>query len=241
MVYERRKHPSWAVAGRGPDTAAPAAGRRVALRDGLVGLVEAGQCVHYLPASSGLVSSHGAARGAVRPTHAMQEASLTWTDWPARRMPARAALSALVIALTVGAVALVDSWLALLGAMLLLSATAESLLPSRFELRADGVSMRNPLKVARRDWARLGAWCSAGDGYILSGRSRSRMLRRMRGLRLSMPSDLRPEVERILRARLGPPATAVHASKPATTQASELPSKPAAAQALELPSKRVGT
>jgi hypothetical protein len=113
--------------------------------------------------------------------------ALSWTDWPARRQPGRAVLTAGIVVLTIGSVATVDRWLAFLGGILLLSSVGEWLLPTRFELDAEGVRVRGLLRSANRPWDRLGEWRAVPGGFWLPGRSRSRLLRRMRGVLLRCP------------------------------------------------------
>ncbi len=127
--------------------------------------------------------------------------SLSWTDWPARRQPGRAALAAGIVVLTIGSVAMVDRWLAFLGAVLLLSSVGEWLLPTRFELDAKGVRVRGLLRSANRPWDRLRDWRRVQDGFWLPGRSSSRLLRRMRGVRLRCPGR-EDEVVAVLREHL---------------------------------------
>ncbi len=133
--------------------------------------------------------------------------TVSWTDWPARRQPARATLATGLLVLSVGSVATVDRWLAFLGAILLLSSVGEWLLPTRFELNAKGVRVRGLLRSADRPWEGLADWRPAQDGFWLPGRSRSRLLRRMRGVHLRCPGR-EGEVEAVLRGHLGEPREA---------------------------------
>ncbi len=130
---------------------------------------------------------------------------MTWSDWPARRAPARAGFAAAVIALAVGAVALVDPVMAAVGAALLIGATAEVLLPTRYAVGPEGVETANALGRRRRPWSQLGPWSRAGASFELRGRSTAAVLRRHRSVRLARPPDP-AAVEAWLAAQLGPPA-----------------------------------
>ncbi len=127
--------------------------------------------------------------------------TVSWTDWPARRQPGRAVLAAGIVVLAIGSVATVDRWLAFLGAILLLSSVGEWLLPTRFELDAEGVRVRGLLRSANRPWARLLDWRQVPGGFWLPGRSSSRLLRRMRGVLLRCPGR-EDEVVAVLEAHL---------------------------------------
>ncbi len=127
--------------------------------------------------------------------------TLAWTDWPARRQPGRAVLAAGIVVLAIGSIATVDRWLAFLGGILLLSSVGEWLLPTRFDLDADGVRVRGLLRSANRPWERLGDWRAVPGGFWLPGRSRSKLLRRMRGVLLRCPGR-EDEVVAVLKEHL---------------------------------------
>lgn len=127
---------------------------------------------------------------------------ISWSDWPARQRPAASVLAGVVIALTVGVVATIDPWLALLGTILLLGSTAEALLPTRFALGDDGVHVHNPLRSVDKGWERFGGWRTHRDGVFLRGRGKSKFLRR-RGVFLRHPPE---EVTELLTSHLGPAA-----------------------------------
>jgi hypothetical protein len=130
---------------------------------------------------------------------------MQWTDWPAQRRPWVAAVAACVIVASVALLSAEDRALAALAALVLLSATAEALLPTRYELAADGIRLDNPLRRRRRDWQRVRAWRLAPDGFLLEPRGRAGFLRRRGSLWLRCPGR-EAEVEAFLRARLGEPA-----------------------------------
>ena len=113
-------------------------------------------------------------------------------------------MTAAVIAVAVGSVAMSDRLLAFLGAILLLSAVAEWLLPTRFELNAEGIVVRNAFRSASRPWGRLREWSAVEGGFWLPGRTRSKVLRRLRGVLLRCPGR-EAEIEAALRLHLGEP------------------------------------
>ncbi|MCO4772579.1 MAG: hypothetical protein KDA24_21280 [Deltaproteobacteria bacterium] len=130
---------------------------------------------------------------------------LHWTDWPAARSPGRAVFAAVVVVLFAGAIVTVDRLLGLVGTFLLLGSVADSLFPTRFSLDGDGVRARNLLRSANRPWSRLGAWRAVPGGFTVTGRSPSKLLRRLRGVELRCPGH-EAEVETLLRQHLGAPA-----------------------------------
>lgn len=107
-----------------------------------------------------------------------------------------------MITVGTGTIAAIDPWLAFVGALLLLTATAEILLPTRFGLTDEGVTVDNPLRRAHRTWDRFGTWLRTDDGFFLVGAARSRFLRRRGSLSLRCAED--PErVSAALRDHLG--------------------------------------
>ena len=126
----------------------------------------------------------------------------TWTDWPARRQPRRAAFAALIIAVGTGAVAALDPWLGFVGALLLLTATAEVLLPTRFEVDDSGVEAANAFRRARRTWDRFGSWHATAEGFQLVGASHRPFLRRRASVELRCPGHT-DEIEVLLEQHLG--------------------------------------
>ncbi len=132
---------------------------------------------------------------------------ITWTDWPARRRPARAALAAAIVLVSTGAAVAVDPLIGFVGALLLLASVRDGLLPTRFRLSDTGVHLSNPLRSRSRDWDGFGGWQPLTDGFELLGRGRNPALRRRRGLVLRCPDRL-DEVASELRLRLGDPEAA---------------------------------
>ncbi len=115
--------------------------------------------------------------------------SLTWSDWPARRAPARSLVAAIAMVTVLGAVLALDPLLALVGALLLLSATAEGLLPSRYRLDHAGVHIGRALWSRRVSWSQLQGWTPAPDGFHLQGAGSHALLRRRRTLNLHCPHN----------------------------------------------------
>jgi hypothetical protein len=128
--------------------------------------------------------------------------TISWTDWPARRQPRRAAFAVLVILVGTGAVAALDPWLGFVGALLLMTATAEVLLPTRFGLNDDGVTIANPLRRAHRSWDRFGSYRQTEEGFFLIGAARSPLLRRRVSLTLRCENHM-DAVTQALRHYLG--------------------------------------
>jgi len=130
-------------------------------------------------------------------------APATWTDWPARRSPGRAGFAAAVVVGSVAVIAPMEPVLAALGAALLLGATGEVLLPTRYTLDDEGVETATLLGRRRRPWSQLGAWRASGDGFSVDGSGPARILRRRRAVRLRSPADA-AAVAGWLTERLGP-------------------------------------
>ncbi len=126
--------------------------------------------------------------------------SLSWKDWPARRQPGTAMAAALLVVATVGAVASLDRWLAVLAALLLLTATGEVLLPTRYEVDAEGVRLRGALRARRLRWSQLAGWEVVGADVVLRGDGPHPLLRRRRTVVLRATP---PELDDMLRRHLG--------------------------------------
>ncbi len=126
---------------------------------------------------------------------------IVWTDWPARRRPTRAILGALMILATVLVFSSVGLLYGVISAFVLLTVSAEILLPTRFRLTADGVEAFNLFRHARRPWARFSGWREAQDGYFLAGQGPNGFLARRRSLWLPCPG-ITTEVEAVLETHL---------------------------------------
>lgn len=106
--------------------------------------------------------------------------ALRWTDWPARRQPARSAVAALVIGLTALAVAFVDGWLALVTVGVLGWATSDVLLPATWTLDARGVTVTRLGVGKQHPWSRFTGFRQTAEGFVLVGRGHRPALRRAR-------------------------------------------------------------
>jgi hypothetical protein len=121
-------------------------------------------------------------------------ATLTWSDWPAPRQATRAGVAAVVIVVVVCGVALVDPWLAVLGAAMLGVATSEVLLPSRYRVSPEGVTVRRAFSERTQPWSRFSGWRRDGDRLILVGEGSRPLLRRHRTLVLRGPEHVETAV-----------------------------------------------
>ena len=114
---------------------------------------------------------------------------LTWRDWPAQRQRLRAAGAAAVILLSAGAVSLVDPLLAVVGVVAMAAAVAEVLLPTRYQLSDDGVTLHNPLRSRHHPWRHFASCRQVPDGVALAGAGPAALLRRRRELTLRCPGQ----------------------------------------------------
>ncbi len=136
---------------------------------------------------------------------------VTWTDWPARRSPGRAIFAAATVALAVAGIGATQPALAAIGGALLLGATGEVLLPTRYTLDARGVTTASPLGRRRRPWSQLDRWRPTPEGFAVIGAApaggAAAILRRRRSLLLRGAADP-AAVAAWLSERLGPSAGA---------------------------------
>jgi hypothetical protein len=109
-------------------------------------------------------------------------------------------VAAVLLLATVGAVTSFGPGWGLLAVLLLMMATGDALLPTRFELGPDGVRVDHPFRRARRGWDAYGGWRPATDGFWLARRGPLRA----RGLLIRCPGR-EDEVEAGLRAWMGAP------------------------------------
>lgn len=137
--------------------------------------------------------------------------ALTWVDWPAPRMPGRAALSAALIGCASVAAAAVEPFAGLICAGLLLANTSEALFPSTFVVDDEGVRVDRFLHHRRVAWAEIAGWRARPDGVLLLGRGRTGGRVRRRTVFLGKPVE--PEaLEARLRSQLGEPQAAAQPS-----------------------------
>jgi hypothetical protein len=126
---------------------------------------------------------------------------IVWTDWPARRRPTRALIAAIAILVSIGVFTSVAPLYGIISAFVLLTVSAEILLPTKFRLSAEGVEAFNLFRHARRPWVRFRDWRQAKDGFYLNGQGPIGFLARRRSLWLPCPGRT-AEVEAILEAHL---------------------------------------
>ena len=117
------------------------------------------------------------------------DTALSWSDWPAKRRPKQAAAAWAVIGLTVLVITWFDVFMAVLGLVVLLTVTAEVLLPTEYRLSDEGVRLRNPLRRFDRPWSRFASWRPVPEGYFLEDRSPVKLLRRRRSVTLRWPEQ----------------------------------------------------
>lgn len=113
--------------------------------------------------------------------------SLLWSDWPARRDPGRAALAGVVVVAAVVAIATIEPWLAVVGGALLLGAVSEALLPARYRVDAEGVSVDRGLGRRQLRWERVDELVRHPDGILVRARGARRWLARRHDLLLRHP------------------------------------------------------
>ena len=131
-------------------------------------------------------------------------ASLTWSDWPAPRQPARSLVAAGLLIVAVLATAMVDPWLAVVGAVALVISVQEALLPTRYEVGPDGVTVKRPFTRRRAPWSTFSGFREVDEGFVLQGQGSRRFLQARRTVRLRCTAD-RGVVAGALADHLGAP------------------------------------
>jgi hypothetical protein len=126
---------------------------------------------------------------------------IDWTHWPAQQRPLRAFFATLVVLVSVAAFSYVEWVYGVIAAFVLLTATAESLFPTRFRLSDEGVEAFNLFRHARRPWSRFESWRQSDQGYYLRGQGPLALIARRRSLWLPCP-ELYAPVGAFLKARL---------------------------------------
>ena len=112
---------------------------------------------------------------------------LVWTDWPARQMPRRAAAAGLVILLSMVLLGSVDPWLVPLAALVLVGATAEALLPTRYRVDEQGAAADRLLSHRVLRWERVARIQTLGPDILLCSKRARPWLARRHDLRLRQP------------------------------------------------------
>lgn len=123
----------------------------------------------------------------------------TWQAHPARERPGPAAAAAAAVVLLSGGAWLVGQspWWAGAAALVLFLALNRFFLPSRFEIDAEGITARYPLRTRRARWADLRRFAHDRYGGYLSTRSRPSRMDAYGGLHLVFGADRDDAVERI--------------------------------------------
>lgn len=106
--------------------------------------------------------------------------TFTWSDWPAPRHPTRSFGAAVIILVATLAISTIDPFLAVAGGVILVAATAEVLLPTRYELSGEGVKVLGPFSRRSQAWSRIAEWQSLPEGFLLVGRGSRPVLARKR-------------------------------------------------------------
>lgn len=129
---------------------------------------------------------------------------LTWVHHPAREEPARLALFAFVLILTVAGLALLEPSriMPVVAAGVLIAAAAPFLFPTRYTLLPEGVRIRSLFSRKQRRWEELKRWQPDRNGILLSPFRAPSSLDDLRGLYLRRPP---PEVRGVLELHLGAP------------------------------------
>ncbi len=131
------------------------------------------------------------------------ERPISWSDWPAPRHPLRSLLAIAAILGTSAAIAQLDPWLAVVGTVVLVLATAEVLLPRRYALSGEGVEITGPFARRTRPWRWFGAAREVPEGFLLRGQGSRPALRRHRTVLLRCGHD-RSSIRAALSEHLGP-------------------------------------
>lgn len=97
-----------------------------------------------------------------------------------------------------------DRFLAVLGVVLLVGATAEVLLPARLTLDDAGVRLSNLVRRRQLRWSQVRGWRRVPDGALLLGSGPAPIIQRRRTLLLRTEGE-HPELLARLQDRLGPP------------------------------------
>ena len=104
----------------------------------------------------------------------MENHTLTFWDWPAKRQPYRS-LFAITIALLGIAAASTAHWiLGIAAAMLLISSLGEVLLPTRYRINSDGISIVGLHALTHKNWTDIKGSQLVDAGILVIGKQSSR-------------------------------------------------------------------
>ena len=129
--------------------------------------------------------------------------SLKWTSWPMLRSPVRAVIAVAFIALMTW---FIQSWLrttyfTVIAVLLVWGQVAGFFLPTRFELTADGVSVRGLVSRREKDWSEFRSYYVDREGLLLSPFLERSRLERFRGVSLQFHGN-REEVVAFVRRKM---------------------------------------
>lgn len=127
--------------------------------------------------------------------------TLSWSDWPATRRPGQSIGAGAIILATMGAIAGWDPWLAVLGGVALVLATSEVLLPTRYAVTPEGITITQAFRRLTEPWSRFSAVRAIPGGLVLEGRGSRPALRRHRTRRLRCPEQ-RDAVQQLVQRHL---------------------------------------
>lgn len=116
-----------------------------------------------------------------------QDSACTWRDWPAQRRPGRALIAAVLVLAAVAATAQVSAWMALVGAILLMGAVAEGLVPAHYRVDAEGLTVKRALRRWHLSWDQVARLRPHPDGLLVCARGVRPWLARRHDLVLHAP------------------------------------------------------
>ena len=115
--------------------------------------------------------------------------NLTWTDWPARRIPYRALLATSVMAVGIVWATQQHPAYGFLAAVVFLSTTADALFPTRYTLDETEIRLSNAFRRLRRPWSAFGQATEVPNGVYLQYASSVGWLAKRRSVLLRCPEN----------------------------------------------------
>jgi len=100
----------------------------------------------------------------------METEEIIFWDWPAKRQPFKAIVSALTVLFGIGVAAAVHWLLGVAATMLMLSALGEVLLPTRYRFDSGGFSMHGLHVGTSKTWDQIQSCKPFDDGVVLFGK-----------------------------------------------------------------------